>query len=117
MALAEKHDCPICGCETGHLNNHVRMSNDGEHGPALSYPDGWDTDAEAFDQESSDDDDGKELELVDADDGDDEPGAVAISIDDRPSDMREYECDECEASIEYLDNECPEEHEQRWYAQ
>lgn len=116
MELGEKQECPICGCETGHVNNHVRMSNDGDHGPTQAYPDGWDPSTEEVVQENGDDDDGNELDLVDGDDDGDEPGAVAISIDDRPSDMREYECGECEASVEYLDSECPNEHEQQWYA-
>lgn len=32
----------FCGEETGHLNNHVRMSSGGDHGPQGEYPEGWD---------------------------------------------------------------------------
>ena len=112
--------CPICGEDTGHVNNHVRMRNDDDHGPTQQYPDGWDKSLETFDQSDREPDDtgdaGKVLDGVLEDDGDDEPGAVPIEIEDRPSDMREYECPECEATIEYLDAECPNEHEQQWYA-
>lgn len=120
MELAEKRECPICGCETGHLNNHVRMKNDDEHGPTAVYPDDWDAEREVLDSGADVDEGGSGVDVdaadVDAADVDEQPEAVPIEIDDRPSDMREYQCDECEASIEYLAEECPNEHEQQWYA-
>lgn len=116
MELAEKMKCPICECDTAHLNNHIRMSNGNGHGPTQQYPDGWDKSAEGFVDVDVDVNEGSDV-AIDVDGSDvDEPDAEALVIEDRPSDMREYECTECEASIGYLDDECSEGHEQEWYA-
>lgn len=118
--MQQQVDCPICGCSTAHVNNHVRMSNGDGHGSTQTYPDGWDRDREAFEDghfQADDRDDEQSGDLaIEDDDGSDEQGAVPISIEDRPSDMREYDCHECEASVEYTAAECPNGHEQVWYA-
>lgn len=43
--LPDSKDCPICGKPVGQVNNHVRMSDDDDHGPQAMYPENWDTDA------------------------------------------------------------------------
>lgn len=40
--------CPFCDEGTGHINNHVRMKNDEDHGPQGSYPEGWDSETATF---------------------------------------------------------------------
>lgn len=124
-------ECPLCGDETGHVNNHVRMKSGGEHGPQGQYPDGWDvetssmagrtTDAEAdgrTDSEGSDpvDDSGEQdagagdTPDVEAADAEPEPesGTVEdpaeLDPDDEPA--KEYECAGCGEALDYLQKKC-----------
>lgn len=118
MTVKQKRDCPICGCKTGHINNHVRMSNGDGHGPTQQYPDGWDQSTESFDDPDGSET-GSDLVLEHGDDDrdddrDDEP--ERLSLDDDESDFRDYECpnDDCSETVDYLDDECAEGHSQTW---
>lgn len=115
--MEAKTDCPLCGCGTAHVNNHVRMTNDEVHGPTQTYPDGWDKSKEQLENDPDDEEGQTAGTLEIPDDRDDEPDAVPLEIEARPSDMREYECPDCETPVDYLDDECANEHEQRWYAE
>lgn len=129
--------CPYCDSATGHINNHIRMST-GEHGAQGSYPDDWDSDArerataeaavvaepdggtavegsgdasESVEPPESDGSDGgPESQTVHGLEQPDEDttGAVPLKIGDDPTDAREYDCGDCETSMEYLAPECGE---------
>lgn len=114
--LDESETCPLCGKETGNINNHVRMSNGAEHGPQGSYPDGWDKATRTIDVDD-DDETGEELELEDDDDQEDELADPETElVDDDPSEAREYNCGNCDHPLDYLGGddrdeggkECPE---------
>lgn len=119
--------CPFCDDDTGHVNNHVRMKNDDEHGPQGTYPDDWNPDTRAVespagegeknrsDENESDDElelegDGQEsasdVEL-EADDGGDEK--ADLEFKDTMADASEYECGECGTGLEYLGGDNREE--------
>lgn len=124
-------DCPICGGDSGHINNHVRMSAGDGHGPQGTYPDGWDTDAGTFeetgdaetpvpDADQGDDPDGEPVEQADAPEPEAATSDVDLSGDDRgdepepdddlsellfgddEEDASEYECGECAEPLPYL---------------
>lgn len=108
--------CPICNSDTGHLNNHVRMS-EGEHGEQGEYPEGWDKSAgEVLDrtdpggeggeggEQSNGQDDGHDLHLGNDDLGDNQGGddLDTLTFGDSESDTRDYECGNCEEPLAYL---------------
>lgn len=108
--------CPICGEQTGHANNHVRMTDGDGHGPMSSYPDGWDTDdpaafepanVEADTDETEKNEQSENASDVEIDpndesgDGDREELAELTFADDE-ADASEYECGECSEPLQYL---------------
>lgn len=125
--MEETFNCPICGEETGHLNNHVRMKNGAGHGPATEYPPRWDKEAGGFPDGYDPAEEAKSVagdgassngETVDMEpdpsDGDgfgaeypgmDMDSPQAFDIDDLLSETREYECGECGEPVEYLGGE------------
>jgi len=105
--------CPYCTDEPNHVNNHVRMSNDDDHGPAQTYPDDWDPEAETRSDELEEagsprsNPGGQTVHGLEDDPENTETGASEVSLADSPADAREYECGECNADVPYL-SDCPE---------
>lgn len=108
--------CPICGEQTGHANNHVRMTDGDGHGPMSEYPEGWDKDQgdfdpEAFAVETEEDDETEENDSESDVQIDPEPDPEHVEADDEreeltfadtEADASEYECGECGEPLEYL---------------
>lgn len=115
--------CPYCGVESGHLNNHVRMST-GEHGEQGTYPDDWSSDTRerqptdpASEQQQAaagpESDPGgnpgdRTVEGLEADSDDESAESRVLVVTDSIDDARSYECGECGASVPYLAVECDE---------
>lgn len=96
--------CELCGEEVGQVNNHVRMSSDGTHGPQGAYPDGWDPSGGGRVVAADDQDDGADVgagTIVPDDGGDD---LAVLELGDDPADARTYDCGQCEATIDFLDD-------------
>lgn len=95
--------CELCSEEVGQVNNHVRMSSDDTHGPQGAYPDGWDPSGGGRLVQDDVQDDGAETIVADdgADDGDD---LAVLELGDDPADARTYDCGNCEATIDFLDD-------------
>lgn len=118
-------ECPFCETVTGHLNNHVRMSEGDGHAEQGEYPDDWDKESpESYGDEQDGDgdeipDEGEPLNIEPAGGGDeseieieeadiDPEGAEAaetLEFGDSMADRREYECGNCGEPIPYLGGE------------
>lgn len=113
--------CPICEKDVSHLNNHVRMSNDDQHGDQGRYPENWDNETrtiideleDAVDELEENVDDLEAAELEDDSDSNTNPDDL---LEDDPDDATTYNCGECGHELEYLGGddreeggkECPE---------
>lgn len=114
--------CPICEATVGNVKNHVRMSSDEDHGPQGRYPDGFEESSSSRGRpRTSSDLDPEEgerevLEVRLEDDGDQEDGddqeasseedLETLEIGDDPEDASNYHCGDCEARLEYHQEEC-----------
>jgi len=94
--------CPICGAEVMHLNNHIRMSAGGSHGPMAQYPDGWDMSSRSMSESSSP----VVSEPGPTDPIDTEPEPDTLELTDHRADARIYSC-ECGEELVYHAAECP----------
>ena len=113
-------DCPICGKETENINNHIRMSS-GDHGPRGQYPANYDKQSRTLTEGPADEQEQPEPTFSETNDvtpsqmqkshsDESEPsggGAESLQLSDDPQEARTYNCGECGAAVEYL-NDCPD---------
>ena len=97
-----KQDCPICGKQVQHVNNHVRMSADSQHGGMGSYPTGWDKNNKSVSESMDLVSESGPTEPIDA-----EPEPAEFELTDHRADARIYKCG-CGEELVYHATKCPQ---------
>lgn len=99
--------CPICEKSVQHINNHVRMCSDDQHGGMGQYPEGWNKTSCAMSESDTTPTEPTEGVETVTDEPEPEDQPTDLELDDHKADARIYECT-CGEDLPYHADQCPQ---------